>query len=71
MFCQKCGTELQETSEFCHKCGAKQTAPKETQPSANIQEAETRQSVSTDINDFKNFVLQATMEYYLKLNNKK
>lgn len=56
MFCQKCGTELPETSEFCHKCGAKQTAPKETQPSANIQEAETRQSVSTDINDFKNFV---------------
>lgn len=56
MFCQKCGTELPETSEFCHKCGAKQTAPEETQPSANIQEAETVQSVSTDINDFKHFV---------------
>lgn len=23
MFCQKCGTELPEKSEFCHKCGAK------------------------------------------------
>lgn len=56
MFCQKCGTELPEKSEFCHKCGAKQTAPKETQPSANIQKAETGQSVSTDINDFKKFV---------------
>lgn len=56
MFCQKCGTELPEKSEFCHKCGANQTAPKATQPSANIQEAETRQSVSTDINAFKNFV---------------
>lgn len=56
MFCHKCGTELPEKAEFCHKCGAKQTAPKETQPSANIQEIKTGQSVSTEINDFKNFV---------------
>ena len=56
MFCHKCGTELPETSEFCHKCGAKMGAPKETQPSANVQEAEPVQNVSTDMNDFKNFV---------------
>ena len=43
MFCVKCGAEIEESHEFCPKCGNKKN---ETTPSSNITE-------TTDIKDNK------------------
>lgn len=38
MYCRKCGTQINDSDKFCHKCGTAATAISDLEPKTNITE---------------------------------
>lgn len=60
MSCQKCGTQIGEGADFCHKCGTKMvyenTAQSIEPDHTTIEQEKMNTVMQDDVDSFKNFV---------------